>query len=98
MLPFPMQGTIVEVALESGVTAEEGQLVCVIEAMRMGNEINRPRGGRDRRPRDRLPAAVASGGTLVVSSRRASSDRRIAGLGREHRQRGEDRECCGAAQ
>lgn len=39
MLPLPMQGTIVEVAVESGATAEEGQLVCVIEAMRMGNEI-----------------------------------------------------------
>jgi acetyl/propionyl-CoA carboxylase alpha subunit len=39
MLPLPMQGTIVEVAVESGATAEEGQLVCVIVAMRMGNEI-----------------------------------------------------------
>ncbi len=66
MLPLPMLGTIVGVAVESGATAEEGQLVCVIEAMRVGNEITVHEAGTIAGLAIRLRASVASGGTLVV--------------------------------
>ena len=41
-LPSPLQGTVLKVAVEQGATVEEGDLICVIEAMKMENEISRP--------------------------------------------------------
>ncbi|HUG14836.1 MAG TPA: biotin carboxylase N-terminal domain-containing protein [Thermomicrobiales bacterium] len=38
-LTSPIQGTVLSVAVEAGVTVEQGQLICVIEAMKMENEI-----------------------------------------------------------
>ena len=37
--PSPLQGTILKVAVEKGAEVEEGALICVIEAMKMENEI-----------------------------------------------------------
>ena len=39
MLTAPLQGTILKVAVEKGAEVEEGALICVIEAMKMENEI-----------------------------------------------------------
>ena len=51
-LPSPLQGNVFKVLVEQGATVEEGALVCIIEAMKMENEISRPQGGRDRRAAD----------------------------------------------
>jgi len=39
MLASPLQGTVLKVAVEKGQEVAEGALVCVIEAMKMENEI-----------------------------------------------------------
>jgi acetyl-CoA/propionyl-CoA carboxylase, biotin carboxylase, biotin carboxyl carrier protein len=65
-LPSPLQGTILKVAVEKGAEVSEGDLICVIEAMKMENEITAHRSGKV----EELPisegAAVGSGDTLVV--------------------------------
>jgi acetyl-CoA/propionyl-CoA carboxylase, biotin carboxylase, biotin carboxyl carrier protein len=45
-LVSPLQGTVLRVAVERGTEIEEGGLVCVIEAMKMENEITAHRAGR----------------------------------------------------
>jgi acetyl-CoA/propionyl-CoA carboxylase biotin carboxyl carrier protein len=42
----PLQGTVLRVAVEKGAEIEEGALVCVIEAMKMENEITAHRAGK----------------------------------------------------
>ncbi|MBO1032125.1 ATP-grasp domain-containing protein [Tessaracoccus sp. SD287] len=44
-LPSPMQGTIVKVAVAEGDVVEEGQLVLVLEAMKMEQPLNAHRAG-----------------------------------------------------
>ena len=45
-LASPLQGTILKVAVEKGAEVEEGALICVIEAMKMENEITAHRAGK----------------------------------------------------
>ena len=47
-LVSPIQGTVLKVAVEKGAQVEEGALICVIEAMKMENEITAPRRARSR--------------------------------------------------
>jgi acetyl-CoA/propionyl-CoA carboxylase, biotin carboxylase, biotin carboxyl carrier protein len=42
----PLQGTVLRVVVEKGAEVEEGALVCVIEAMKMENEITAHRAGK----------------------------------------------------
>jgi acetyl-CoA/propionyl-CoA carboxylase, biotin carboxylase, biotin carboxyl carrier protein len=44
-LVAPMQGTVVKYAVEQGATVAAGDLVCVLEAMKMENTINAHRDG-----------------------------------------------------
>jgi acetyl-CoA/propionyl-CoA carboxylase biotin carboxyl carrier protein len=44
-LVSPIQGTVLKVATEKGAQVDEGALICVIEAMKMENEITAPTGG-----------------------------------------------------
>jgi len=44
-LSSPLQGTILRVDVEQGAEVEEGALICVIEAMKMENEITAHRAG-----------------------------------------------------
>src|SRR5580693_3398096 len=44
-LPSPLQGNMWKVLVKQGDTVEEGQLLCIIEAMKMENEITAHKGG-----------------------------------------------------
>jgi acetyl-CoA/propionyl-CoA/long-chain acyl-CoA carboxylase, biotin carboxylase, biotin carboxyl carrier protein len=65
-LPSPLQGTVLKVAVEKGAEVAEGDLICVIEAMKMENEITAHRSGKV----EELPitegTAVGAGDTLAV--------------------------------
>ena len=41
----PMQGTVLAVEVGEGDEVEAGQVICVVEAMKMENEITSPRDG-----------------------------------------------------
>lgn len=45
MLEAPMQGKIVAVKVESGQSVQEGDVVAILEAMKMENEIVAPQAG-----------------------------------------------------
>jgi acetyl-CoA/propionyl-CoA/long-chain acyl-CoA carboxylase, biotin carboxylase, biotin carboxyl carrier protein len=65
-LPSPLQGTVLKVAVEQGATVEEGDLICVIEAMKMENEIAAHRSGKVTQLNVSQGAAVSSGDVLAV--------------------------------
>ena len=67
-LASPLQGTILKVAVEQGAAVEEGALVCVIEAMKMENEITAHKAGKVAELPIAVGASVASGDTLAVIS------------------------------
>ncbi|MGH2935709.1 MAG: biotin/lipoyl-containing protein, partial [Gaiellaceae bacterium] len=41
----PMQGTVLSVAVSEGDEVEAGQLLCIVEAMKMENEVHAHRAG-----------------------------------------------------
>jgi acetyl-CoA/propionyl-CoA carboxylase biotin carboxyl carrier protein len=45
LLESPLQGNMWKVLVEQGATVEEGQLICIIEAMKMENEITAHKAG-----------------------------------------------------
>ena len=45
MLPSPLQGNMWKVLVKQGDAVEEGQLLCIIEAMKMENEITAHKAG-----------------------------------------------------
>jgi acetyl-CoA/propionyl-CoA carboxylase biotin carboxyl carrier protein len=62
----PMQGTIVTVFVSVGDPVEAGQAVCVLEAMKMENEVNAETGGTVTEVRVRPGDTVSGGDVLVV--------------------------------
>ncbi len=67
-LPSPLQGTVLKVAVEAGTAVDEGALVCVIEAMKMENEITAHKAGTVAELPIAVGASVATGDTLAVIS------------------------------
>jgi len=65
-LPSPLQGTVLKVAVEQGAEVSEGDLICVIEAMKMENEIAAHRSGKVTSLNVAEGAAVSSGDILAV--------------------------------
>jgi acetyl-CoA/propionyl-CoA carboxylase biotin carboxyl carrier protein len=64
----PIQGTVVRVAASDGQTVSRGALICVVEAMKMENEVTAHRDGTVR------DLAVAVGEGIKVGSRIATID------------------------
>jgi len=65
-LPSPLQGTVLKVAVEQGAEVSEGDLICVIEAMKMENEIAAHRSGKVTALNVAEGASVSSGDVLAV--------------------------------
>jgi acetyl-CoA/propionyl-CoA carboxylase biotin carboxyl carrier protein len=62
----PLQGTVLRVAVEEGAEVEDGALICVIEAMKMENEINAHRAGTVEKLNVAQGGAVSSGDVIAV--------------------------------
>ena len=62
----PIQGTVLKVAVEKGATVEEGALICVVEAMKMENEITAPSGGTVEELNVSEGGSIATGDTIAV--------------------------------
>jgi acetyl-CoA/propionyl-CoA carboxylase biotin carboxyl carrier protein len=62
----PMQGTIVKVLVEVGDTVEAGDVVCVLEAMKMENNVAADVGGTVTEVRVSVGDSVGSGDVVVV--------------------------------
>jgi acetyl-CoA/propionyl-CoA carboxylase biotin carboxyl carrier protein len=65
-LPSPLQGTVFKVAVEQGAEVAEGDLICVIEAMKMENEIVAHRAGKVTALNVSEGDSVSSGDTLAT--------------------------------
>ena len=62
----PMPGTILDVKVKVGDTVSNGQAVCVLEAMKMENEIPAPKAGKVTSVLASKGATVNTGDTLVT--------------------------------
>ena len=62
----PMQGTIVKVLVQAGEQVEAGQTVCVLEAMKMENNIAADRTGTVKAVKVEAGQSVGSGDVVVV--------------------------------
>jgi len=62
----PMQGTIVKVLVSPGDEVEVGDTICVLEAMKMENNVNAERAGTVREVNVSPGATVAAGDVVVV--------------------------------
>ncbi len=67
-LPSPLQGTILKVAVAEGAEVSEGDLICVIEAMKMENEITAHRSGKVTSLNVTEGAAIGSGDVIATIS------------------------------
>jgi acetyl-CoA/propionyl-CoA carboxylase biotin carboxyl carrier protein len=65
-LPSPLQGTVLRVVVEKGQQIEEGALICVIEAMKMENEITAHRSGEVTELNVSEGGSVSSGDVIAV--------------------------------
>ena len=65
-LASPIQGTVFKVIAEAGQTVEEGALICIIEAMKMENEITAHKAGVVKELAIEVGGAVNSGDTIAV--------------------------------
>ncbi|HMJ72291.1 MAG TPA: acetyl-CoA carboxylase biotin carboxylase subunit [Solirubrobacterales bacterium] len=65
-LPSPLQGIVLKVAVEQGAEVSEGDLICVIEAMKMENEIAAHRSGKVTSLNVAQGASVSNGDVLAV--------------------------------
>ncbi|MEU0404217.1 biotin carboxylase N-terminal domain-containing protein [Streptomyces sp. NPDC006197] len=63
-LASPMQGTIVKVAVEEGQEVKEGDLIVVLEAMKMEQPLNAHRSGTVKGLTAEVGASITSGATI----------------------------------
>ena len=62
----PMQGTIVRVMVAEGDTVEVGQTVCVLEAMKMENNVTAEKAGTVKEVRVQAGESVGPGDVIAV--------------------------------
>jgi acetyl-CoA/propionyl-CoA carboxylase biotin carboxyl carrier protein len=62
----PLQGTVLKVNVEKGAQIEAGALICVIEAMKMENEITAPAAGTVEELGVAEGASISTGDTIAV--------------------------------
>ena len=62
----PMPGTILKVSVQQGQSVAAGQLLCILEAMKMENEIVAPRAGTVAQVVAAKGASVNTDDTLIV--------------------------------
>lgn len=65
-VPSPMQGTILDVKVKEGDKVKAGQVLCILEAMKLENEIKAPSDGTILSVNVTKGAQVNSKDTLVV--------------------------------
>jgi acetyl-CoA/propionyl-CoA carboxylase biotin carboxyl carrier protein len=73
-LPSPMQGNMWRVRVRPGDTVEEGQLLCIIEAMKMENEITAHKAGTIAELPITEGAAISAGDTIAVITSPPAAD------------------------
>jgi acetyl-CoA/propionyl-CoA carboxylase biotin carboxyl carrier protein len=61
-----MQGTIVKVLVDVGDAIEVGQTVCVLEAMKMENNVNAEKGGTVKEVKVKAGDAVGPGDVIAL--------------------------------
>ncbi len=64
-VPSPMPGSILEIRVEPGDTVKEGDVLLILEAMKMENEVTAPQGGTISQVLVKKGDAVNSGDPLV---------------------------------
>ncbi len=62
----PMQGTIVQINVEEGQEVSAGQALCILEAMKMENQISADISGRVKEIKCKVGDTVGAGETLVI--------------------------------
>lgn len=62
----PMPGIVVNVAVEAGAEVQQGQVVCVVEAMKMENNITSPKTGKVKEVLVKGGQEVDNGQALIV--------------------------------
>jgi acetyl-CoA/propionyl-CoA carboxylase biotin carboxyl carrier protein len=65
VLVSPIQGTVLKVPVKKGDEVEEGTLICVVEAMKMENEITAHRAGKVSELAVTEGGSVAAGDTIA---------------------------------
>ena len=65
-LRSPIQGTVLSIAVEPGAAVETGQLICVVEAMKMENEITAHQSGTVTELAVEPGATIQTGATIAV--------------------------------
>ena len=61
-----MQGTIVKVLVEAGDEVEAGQAICVLEAMKMENQVNAEKAGKVAEVLVKAGESVSAGQVVAV--------------------------------
>jgi acetyl-CoA/propionyl-CoA carboxylase biotin carboxyl carrier protein len=62
----PIQGTVLRVNVEKGQEVEAGAVLCVVEAMKMENEVTAPVSGNVEELSVSEGASVGAGDTIAV--------------------------------
>ncbi len=74
-LTAPLQGNMWKVVVEQGQAVEEGQLICIIEAMKMENEITAHKAGTIAELAVNEGEPISSGATIAVIRSDKTDDR-----------------------